>query len=48
MDLFVDEYRCFMHVNDASQILIQLCEKATQKELDLSKPWNIGGYFSTL
>lgn len=48
MDLFVDEYRCFMYVNDASNMLIQLCEKAIRKELDLKMPWNIGGLFSYL
>jgi len=43
MELFTDEYRCFMWDQDGVDMTIQLIEKALQDKLNLNVPWQIGG-----
>lgn len=43
LQLFTDEYRCFLFVEDGVRMTLALIQKALQKELSLEVPWHIGG-----
>ena len=44
MELFDDEYRSILSVNDAVELLFALFQRVLEKsDVDLSRVWHIGG-----
>jgi len=43
LELFDDEFRSILQVEDAVSLLIGLIKAALKKDLDITVPWHLGG-----